>query len=624
MIIDIALGSDGPMPLRAMESFFQPMKSGTRVLLSRDCSVWSDVQSDVTVIIDGYISDQPNMVEGIPYPEILGRLYLQYGDRALRLVDGAFLAIITDERRSRVVIANDRLGKKSGFVIQQRERLVVSCSIQELSSLEGISLSPDKRAFFDILSLGCVPAPRSMFEGVSKLTPGALWSVGREIECSHYYDLSEVNAGSVPPKDLGEEVRFRIVDSVRRGAAVSPSWSAFLSGGMDSSSVVWGMSKHIPSFSTYYANFGQLDNYMAIPDEIGVARDVARSVGSEHSELLIEADGLARVPGIVSAIGEPICDGGPIVVDRVLASAAHRSRGIMTGNGGDFLFGGERRHLLHMLIANRSVGPLWSLARIAAPLLPVFGSERLARLRFDLLRSVELQSLNIAEFYAHRFNTPVETGRLLGMECPNGEGGLAHVERSLKTASHWDGLSQLLYLDLKLLSPNLILRDVNLLAEQYGMTAYHPFFDARFVEYALTLPSNVKIRGLTLKYALRSAMRGHLPASVLNKKKGGLGAPILYWLTSGQDMVEDCLSPSVVSNRGLFDPQEIARMKADTQTRRRDYSMLLWTAFTCELWMREFIDGRQPVPSTRTGATQDGQLGGALNARRRPEFRSAL
>lgn len=622
MIIEAGLTDRAFSSLKVHDGDWIETMGKFNVLLSRSCSVSRGKENrNVSVVLDGYLSDCPIVDPELSVAEKMHRLYLEYGERALRLVDGAFIVAIVDEDRGVSFVANDRFGKKSGFFVRQKDRMIFAGSVQELSSFPGIELDPDNRAFFDILSLGCVPAPRSMFKGVEKISPASLWTISRKIEKSSYYDLSEIDVCSTQASDFSYEVRSLLLESVSRGAALSKSWSAFLSGGMDSSSVVWAMSKSVPALDTFYANFGSLDDYLAIPDEIGVARDVAHAVSSSHSELMIGPDAIARVPSIVSAIGEPICDGGPIVVDRVLASASSHSQGIMSGNGGDFLFGGERRHLLHMLIENRSLSALWSLAGMVGPHLPVLGSERLARLRFDLLRSLELRKLNIAEFYAHRFNTQDEIARLLGIECPEDEGGLRHVEKSLVNARHWDGLSQLLYLDLKLLSPNLILRDVNTLADHYGMTAYHPFFDWKFVEYAMRLPTSAKIRGLTLKYALRSAMDGCLPSSVLRKKKGGLGAPILYWLTSGDELVEDCLAASTVRSRGLFDPKEILRMRADTSSRRRDYSMLLWTAFTCELWMREFADGR---PSANKHAGAIIQLDRAVNSSTCCEVRSAF
>ncbi|MDB5570833.1 MAG: asnB 1, partial [Hyphomicrobiales bacterium] len=369
-------------------------------------------------------------------------------------------------------------------------------------------------------------------------------------------------------------------------------WGSFLSGGLDSSFVVWALQQYAKC-DTFYATFGRLDSYMAIPDEQSVAAEVAAAFHTEHKVLSIGSEAIQRVKGIVEAIEEPFCDGGPIVIDAVLAAAAARGDAMMTGNGGDFLFGGERRHLLVSLMGNRKMAPVWMLAQIASALAPAkLPSERLARLRFDLQRCLALRNLTVADFYSQRFSGEQEILGLFHKDIdPRGfRSPAACIESELGHVGDLDDLTKVLYLDLKVLTPNLLIRDVRSVARGYGVNTYHPYLDSKFVEFGMGIPSRLKVRGLTLKHIMRKAMEPHLPESVLTKKKGGLGAPILYWVTDRKGLVADVLSEETIRRRGLFSYGAIEKMRNATVSRSKDYSMLLWTIFTTELWMQQFVD----------------------------------
>jgi asparagine synthase (glutamine-hydrolysing) len=157
-----------------------------------------------------------------------------------------------------------------------------------------------------------------------------------------------------------------------------------------------------------------------------------------------------------------------------------------------------------------------------------------------------------------------------------------------------DSLTKLLYLDFRLLTPDGLTRDVVAFGRAHDLTVCNPYLDSEFVDFSMTMPPREKVRGFTQKYAFRQAIRGHLPADVLKKKKGGLGAPIRWWVTH-DDLVADHLSWEVVEERGMFDYREIAQMREDTLSERRDCSLMLWSLFTLESWMRQFIDETLPA-----------------------------
>jgi asparagine synthase (glutamine-hydrolysing) len=153
-----------------------------------------------------------------------------------------------------------------------------------------------------------------------------------------------------------------------------------------------------------------------------------------------------------------------------------------------------------------------------------------------------------------------------------------------------DPLSQALYLDLKLVTPNHCVREVETLGRRFGVATHSPYLDAEFVDFAMTVPAAEKVRGLQLKAAMKKAMAGRLPPETLERRKGGLGGPTRWWITRGGGLIEETLSRESVARRGMFDPAAVEDLRGQTASDRQDYSKLLWSVFTLELWMRRFAD----------------------------------
>jgi asparagine synthase (glutamine-hydrolysing) len=545
-------------------------------------------------------------------------LYLAHGPSAIERVDGSFAYVIVDRRDGRVHAGIDKLGQSLAYLAETDSEIVFASTLAELLTLLPFKPGVDMASVWEFLSQGWVISPNSMFEGVSKLQPGSFvtWDGSRLNHVGYYEPLHDGRFVDRPRPVLNREIRQHIHTAVGRGLDWSDSWSSFLSGGLDSSSVVYAMAGAIRQpFPTFYGNFGALDRYMALPDEERVARAVAEKFGTRHSVVTIPADVMDRVPEIVRIIEEPIYDGGPIVVDAVMQAAKAQANGVMTGIGGDFLFGGERRHLLIALLDHTRNLPGWGLAgRLAG--LPTSRSAWLTRVRFDVQRTLSVRELSMGEFYVRRLHgAPLvdafcKPSVFKGLE----RSPLDKINACLDEVASLDDLTRLLYIDFRLLTPDGLTRDVVALGRDHDLTVCNPYLDSEFVDFSMTMPPREKVRGLTQKYALRQAIRGYLPADVLKKKKGGLGAPIRWWVTH-DELVAEHLSRDVVEERGLFEYSEIEQMRADTIAERRDCSLTLWSLFTLECWMRQFADksfvaevSRGPVADAASAAADEGRI----------------
>jgi asparagine synthase (glutamine-hydrolysing) len=148
----------------------------------------------------------------------------------------------------------------------------------------------------------------------------------------------------------------------------------------------------------------------------------------------------------------------------------------------------------------------------------------------------------------------------------------------------------MLYLDLKSNAPDDVVREAETLGRHFGLNIHNPFLDAEFVNFAMSVPADDKVSGLTLKVPLKKAMRGRVPDKVLDRKKGGLGSPIRWWVIQSKGFVADVLSRHAIERRGLFSADAVQRFRHATADGSRDYSKLLWSLFTLELWLQRFAD----------------------------------
>jgi asparagine synthase (glutamine-hydrolysing) len=371
-----------------------------------------------------------------------------------------------------------------------------------------------------------------------------------------------------------------------------------LSGGVDSSSVVASLGRATDgSFSTYFGGFSpQLNRYLPNPEEPAMSKLVAERVGANHHMLWLEPETLESIREIISVLEEPVCDGGCIVLSAVMRKAKSDVDGLMTGIGGDFLFTGERRHMVLNLL--RFMRPIpdaaWRALNYILGLPIMARSARISQAHFDLTRVLAIRRLGIEAMYAGFF-LQAEPSEMCLLFLPDvyaklQRDPLKEMNDDFRVAADLDPLSQFLYLDLKHQTPEHCLREAETLGRHYGLKVYSPFLDADFVDFAMSVPSADKVSGLNLKVPLKKAMRGRVPDEVLDRKKGGLGSPIRWWVTQPDGLVASVLSRQNIERRGLFSPEAVEQFTKATANGTHDYTKLLWSLFTLEIWLQQFVD----------------------------------
>jgi asparagine synthase (glutamine-hydrolysing) len=538
--------------------------------------------------------------------EVVLNMYHWLGPEGIRRLNGMFALAIWDQRRERLFVARDHLGIKPVYYMQQGEQFAFASEIKSLLMLPGAPREIDDEALQQYLTFLWVPDPLTMFHGIYKLPAGhyAIFQRGR-LEIQKYWDLEFPSADHHFPADevaLVDEVRQRFDAAVASQLRSDMPLGAFLSAGLDSSSIVASMAQHSPTpVRTFTITFPEKYRKGEVTiDDPAVARRTAAHFGCQHREIVVEPDVASLLPDLTWHMDEPVADPAIITAYLVCREARKDVTVLLSGVGGDELFAGYRKHRAHFLAAGyrRVPSPLRRfLIEPAVQSLPAMRDSWLkgyVRLAKKMVRSGSLAPED--RFILDSvYITGAQRKELCSADTLRRFGGRDPHNRHLDyfvAVRHADFLNRMLYLDTKafMVSLNLTYNDKMSMANSVEVRV--PFLDWPFVQWvAANVPPRLKLRGNRAKHIFREAMRGVLPDEVLRQRKAGFGAPADYWLANDlREMVDDLLSPQQIASRGLFRPAAVQQLIDQQRTGRNDWSMQLWQLLTLELWQRTFLD----------------------------------
>jgi asparagine synthase (glutamine-hydrolysing) len=531
--------------------------------------------------------------------EVLVHLYEDLGDECVHELRGMFAFAIWDRRRRRLLVARDRLGIKPLYYCDAADSLLFASEIKALLVHPAVTAVPDLEAIGNFLSLKYVPAPQTMFRGISALPPGHLLTCGPEgIAVRSYWDLS-FRADHDPTLSDGEHAEALAAllrESVKLHLVSDVPFGAFLSGGVDSSTVVAlmteALSEPVKTFSVGFEGDGEA--YSELP----YARLVAERCATDHHEVIVGArDLIDEAERVVWHLDQPIADEACLANYLVSRLASQHVKMVLTGEGGDELFAGYARYAGNRLapLFEFLPGPVrWSIAATSQRV-PWFRRQKLAM--YALCQSQELTRL---VNWFPLFN-PEAKAALLAPACRaelNGSSPNDVFAWFLNRTDATDPLSRMLYVDTKLWLPDDLLARGDKTSMAASIEARVPLLDHKVVEFAASLPPHFKLRGFARKYLLKQVARSLLPASIIDRKKKGFPIPLSLWFRKeARALVRDVLSPSAVRRRGLFDPPAVERLIVQNETGRANHGPALWAILSLELWHRLFIDAAQPAPS---------------------------
>jgi asparagine synthase (glutamine-hydrolysing) len=518
--------------------------------------------------------------------EVIVHAYEEWGRDAFARLRGMFGLALWDRDRATLWLARDRLGIKPLYYTVHGGRLYYGSELKSLLAAGAVRREVDVSALEHYLALLYTPADRSIFPGVRKLPPGHVleWRNGAaQVSAFWTPDPREVEPSS--EGDAIDVLHERLRDAVRSHLMSDVPLGAFLSGGLDSSLVVALMAEASDRpVKTFSIGFDE-----PAYDELDSARVVATHFGTEHHEFVVRPDALRIVEQVVEHFDEPFADPSSIPTWYVSQMARRHVTVVLSGDGGDELFGGYDRYLPHARVAqfDRLALPgMRTAAGLTARALPRGATGR----RF--LRHVALDAddryIDAVTFYGPRDRASLLSRELEPAEGPTPEEMLAG---RLAAVAHLPAQSRQMRLDFSTYLPEDVLVKVDRMSMAHSIESRVPLLDHPLVEFALSLPLSFKIRHDERKYLLRQVARRVLPAAVLAKRKQGFGMPIGPWFRGRlREAFGDVLHSARTAQRGYFDPREVQRVLGEHLSGKRDHEMRLWQLLMFELWSRAYLD----------------------------------
>ena len=524
--------------------------------------------------------------------ETIVHAYEEWGTRAVGRLRGMFGLAIWDTRSRTLLIARDRIGIKPLHYATVGGRLYFGSEIKSLLEAPDLPRELDLDALDHYLSFLYTPRDGSIFKHVRKLPPGHLltWHDG-DVSIEQYWQLPVDEDYRGSESDAIADLRGVIADAVKSHLVSDVPLGAFLSGGIDSSTIVGLMAQESGSrVKTFSIGFD-------VPefDELEHARRVARHFGTEHHEFVVKPDAVDILDALVSHFDEPFADSSAIPTWYVSQMARRHVTVVLSGDGGDELFGGYDRYVPHpRVVAFDRYSPraLRRVAAIAAARLPhgARGKNFLRHVsRDDHGRYVD----------SIRFFGSDEKPALLTRDVQ--EGLTSGVDPETRLATHFDRYahlawpSQMMRFDAETYLPEDVLTKVDRMSMAHSIESRVPLLDNEVIAFASRLPSSMKIRNGRRKHVLKEVAATLLPREILERRKQGFGVPLGVWFRGNlRELFADTLLSASTLQRGYFQPAFVRQILNEHLSGKRDHTLRLWQLVVFERWHRAYVDNSFP------------------------------
>ncbi len=569
------------------------LATGTQPLSNEDGSTWIVFNGEIYNFqaLRAQLEARGHRFSTKTDTETIVHLYEDRKEACVQALNGMFAFAIWDEGPGRLLLARDRFGIKPLFYSWDGRRLLFASEMKAI-----VEVLPDRNidleALHDYLSLNYIPGPRTIYREIRKLQPGhVLVAEAHGVRIHRYWDVPYgQDAGSRDKTQVGrEEAAAELLCQLRRAVAdqmVSDvPLGVFLSGGLDSSTLVALMSevsdRPVRTFSIGFEEQGY--------NELPRARSVASRFGTDHTELIVRPDVRDLLPVLVRSFDEPFADSSAIPTYYVSQLARSRVTVVLGGDGGDEVFAGYETYVATKLagVYRRLPWPLrrWCI-RPVVDWLPTSDG----KVSFDYKAKRFVQGAELPPARAHfswkAIFSHEAKAQLYRPGVPHPEQNSFEVfGRRFEAGNGAETLDRLQYMDMKIYLPDDILVKVDRMSMANSLEVRVPFLDHEVVEFVASLPSYLRLHGLTKKFILKRAVHGLLPLGIVRGRKRGFNVPIGRWLRQElQDLVHDYLSPCLLKRQGHFDPAVVTHMVRLHNESRVDYSRNLWGLLMFSMW----------------------------------------
>jgi asparagine synthase (glutamine-hydrolysing) len=528
--------------------------------------------------------------------ETIVHAYEQWGRAAIGRLRGMFGLAIWDSRVRSLVLARDRIGIKPLHYAEVGGRLYFGSEIKSLLRAPDLPRTLDINALDHYLSFLYTPRDGSIFRHVRKLPPGHLlvWQNGT-VEIEQYWRLPSSERFNGGEAEAVAQLREVLSDAVRVHLVSDVPLGAFLSGGVDSSLVVGLMAQVSGSrVKTFSIGFDE-----PAFDELEYARLVAEHFGTEHHEFVVRPDAVGILDRLVSHFDEPFADPSAIPTWYVSEMARRHVTVVLSGDGGDEVFGGYERYVPDPRVVafdRYSPSAFRRVAAVAANRLPhgVRGRNFLRHVaRNDQGRYVD----RVRFFGADEKPALLSRGLWDQLSAPDPEKRLATHFGPYRSLP-WT--SQMMRFDAETYLPEDVLTKVDRMSMAHSIESRVPLLDNEVVQFAASLPATFKINNGRQKHILKKAAAGLLPGEILERRKQGFGVPLGLWFRGGlRELFADTLLSPTSRSREYFQPAFVRRLVDEHASGTHDHTWKLWQLVVFERWHQQYVEGSSDVRHRR-------------------------
>jgi asparagine synthase (glutamine-hydrolysing) len=565
-------------------------------------------EKDVWIVFNGEIYNHTHLrkeLEGAGHKyssytdtETILHLYEEKGLDFIKDLEGDFAFALWDGKKEQLVLARDRLGVKPLYIYKKHQRLIFGSEIKAILAHPEVSAEINEDALTHYLSFLTAPAPGTLFQDIEKLPAGYMHIYDRlGVKSLRYWDAKPLPADSLHVEDVRKEILRLLRSSISKRMMSDVPFGVFLSGGVDSSANVALMAEQMTRpVKTFTVGFKDHAQY----NELDSARSLARRFSTDHHEVIIDKGEMKEfLPELVYHQDEPIAD--PVCIPLYFVSKLAKESGttvVQVGEGADEIFSGYSNYIKYLSLYEnywRHIERLPSSVRyisgsFLSPIVKRFSNRPLSVELVDRYRNSSPLFWGGAFVYGEELKRAVLTADFNRKR----ESSSVLVKDHLSmTGTDSDFLGSMIYLDLKVRLPELLLMRVDKITMATSVEARVPFLDHKLVEFALSIPRSLKVQGNVGKMVLKQALEGILPKNLLYSPKKGFGAPINEWLQgeAGADFSNQMLN-SGLRRRGYFNYDFISGMFEEHQRGKRDWSFHLWALINLSLWYDRWIDKR--------------------------------
>ena len=516
--------------------------------------------------------------------EVLLRAYERWGEQCVERLRGMFAFAIWDARRQKLFMARDRFGEKPLFLLEDAAGVYFASEIKALLKLPKAKPGVNLAAVWDYLAYRYVPGPRTLLEGIRKLPPGHCATVENGRLTERRYWVAPDRQAVAPSRPNGHavpEFLERLDDSVKGQMVSDVPFGAFLSGGLDSSTIVALMTRHNAKVKTFSVGFSD-DGY----SELGYAGEVARHFGTDHRELVVDSrDLIEHLPRLVSYRDAPVTEPSDIPIYMLAKEASKTVKMVLTGEGSDEILGGYPKHVFERFVQGYQLMPGFIRHGLIQPLtqsLP-YGFRR---------AKTAVTNFNIEDWperYARWFGALSNREREeLAVLRVNGN-AVPATGAPFDTDPDNSPLRRILYCDQTSWLPDNLLERGDRMTMAASIESRVPFLDHHLAQYVSSLPDRYRVNGMKTKWVLREAAKSLIPERILTRPKVGFRVPVNKWFQGPmKGYLIDHLRGPQSRTRGYFDGQVLDRVMDDHIEGRQNHEKLLWSLLNLEIWHRQY------------------------------------